>query len=171
MSESPNLFPVPYTLFPRKDSSSNREMLSTYNYTVLDRFLNYVQIDTQSDPTSTTVPSTMKQKDLAKVLVEELLAMGLTDAHMDQWGYVYATIPATSDKDVPVICFCSHMDTSPDASGKGVKPIVHQNYQGQDLILPDDLSIILRESDHPDLAKQHGNDIVTASGTTLAGRR
>ncbi|MEO1435001.1 MAG: peptidase T [Bacteroidota bacterium] len=143
--------------------------LTEYKYTVLDRFLKYVTIDTQSDPTSTTVPSTMKQKDLAKVLVEELVAMGISDAHMDQWGYVYATIPATSDKDVPVICFCSHMDTSPDASGTGVKPIVHQNYQGQDLILPDDLSIILRESDHPDLTKQHGNDIVTASGTTLLG--
>ena len=133
------------------------------------RFIKYVQIDTQSDPLSTTIPSTAKQKDLGKVLVEELLALGITDAHLDEYGYVYATIPSNTDKSVPVICFCSHMDTSPDCSGQNVKPIIHSNYQGQDLILPDDNTIILKMNDHPDLKDQIGNDIITASGTTLLG--
>jgi tripeptide aminopeptidase len=133
------------------------------------RFIKYVQIDTQSDPLSTTIPSTAKQKDLGKVLVEELLALGITDAHLDEYGYVYATILSNSDKSVPVICFCSHMDTSPDCSGQNVKPIIHSNYQGQDLILPDDNTIILKMNDHPDLKDQIGNDIITASGTTLLG--
>lgn len=133
------------------------------------RFIKYVQIDTQSDPLSTTIPSTAKQKDLGKVLVEELLALGITDAHLDEYGYVYATIPSNTHKSVPVICFCSHMDTSPDCSGQNVKPIIHANYQGQDLILPDDNTIILKMNDHPDLKDQIGNDIITASGTTLLG--
>ncbi|MHA4893687.1 peptidase T [Pedobacter sp. PWIIR3] len=133
------------------------------------RFIKYVQIDTQSDPLSATIPSTEKQKDLGRVLVEELLEIGIDDAHLDEHGYVYATIPATSDKKVPVICFCSHMDTSPDCSGKNVKPIVHQDYQGQDLVLPDDNSIVLKMTEHPDLKDQIGNDIITASGTTLLG--
>lgn len=133
------------------------------------RFIKYVKIDTQSDPLSPTIPSTEKQKDLGKVLVEELLAMGIADAHLDEYGYVYATIPATSDKHVPVICFCSHMDTSPDCSGKDVKPIVHTNYQGEDLVLPDDNSIVLKMTEHTDLKAQIGNDIITASGTTLLG--
>lgn len=138
-------------------------------HTVLDRFLRYVKIDTQSDPASKTIPSTAKQKNLGKLLVEELLAMGISDAHLDQYGYVYATIPANTDKKVPVICFCSHMDTSPDSSGKDVKPIVHKNYDGLDIILPDEPNIIIKQSEHPDLAEQIGNDIVTASGTTLLG--
>ncbi|TCD03257.1 peptidase T [Pedobacter psychroterrae] len=133
------------------------------------RFIQYVQIDTQSDPLSPTVPSTMKQKDLAKVLVEQLIEIGINDAHLDEFGYVYATIPSNSDKQVPVICFCSHMDTSPDCSGTNVKPIIHTNYQGQDLVLPDDNTIILRMSEHPDLKDQIGNDVITASGTTLLG--
>ncbi|WP_048908337.1 peptidase T [Pedobacter sp. V48] len=139
------------------------------NKTLQGRFTKYVQIDTQSDPLSETTPSTVKQKDLGKVLVEELLEMGVTDAHLDDFGYVYATIPSTTEKKVPVICFCSHMDTSPDCSGKNVKPIIHSNYQGQDLILPDDESIILKMEEHPDLKDQIGNDIITASGTTLLG--
>jgi tripeptide aminopeptidase len=143
--------------------------LPAYPSTVEARFLRYVQIDTQSDPTSPTCPSTEKQKDLARVLVEELQAMGVTDAEMDEHGYVYATVPGNSDKVVPTICFCSHMDTSPDSSGTGVKPIVHRNYQGQDLMLPDDSSVVIREAEHPDLRQQHGHDIVTASGTTLLG--
>ncbi len=139
-------------------------------HTVAERFLRYVQIDTQSDPTSTTSPTTEKQKNLSRLLVDELQAMGITDAHLDEFGYVYATIPATSTKsNVPVICFCSHVDTSPDCSGAGVKPIVHHNYQGQDLVLPDDTTQIIRAKDHPDLLAQIGNDIVTASGTTLLG--
>ncbi|MGY4383455.1 tripeptide aminopeptidase [Pedobacter sp. UYP24] len=133
------------------------------------RFIKYVQIDTQSDPLSPSIPSTEKQKDLGRVLVQELLAIGIADAHLDEFGYVYATIPATSNKHVPVICFCSHMDTSPDCSGQDVKPIVHENYQGQDLVLPDDKSIVLKMSEHPDLKDQIGNDIITASGTTLLG--
>lgn len=138
-------------------------------HTVLERFLRYVKIDTQSDPESKTIPSTEKQKDLGKVLVEELLQMGITDAHLDEYGYVYATIPANTDKKVPVICFCSHMDTSPDSSGKDVKPLIHKNYNGSDIILPDDSNIIIKKSEHPDLQDQIGNDIITASGTTLLG--
>jgi len=134
-----------------------------------ERFFTYVKIDTQSDAESTTCPSTAKQKNLAKILVYELLEMGVEDAHMDENGYVYGTIPSNSEKLVPVICFCSHMDTSPDCSGENVKPIIHQNYQGEDLILPDDKSIVLKLSEHKDLKAQFGNDIITASGTTLLG--
>ncbi len=140
-----------------------------YAHTVKERFLRYVQIDTQSDPDSKSIPSTEKQKDLGRVLVEELLAIGIADAHLDEWGYVYATIPANTDKKVPVICFCSHMDTAPDCSGAGVKPIVHAHYKGQDLVLPDDPTVVIREREHEDLKHQHGNDIITASGTTLLG--
>lgn len=139
------------------------------SYTVLERFLKYTAIDTQSDPSSLSCPSTEKQKDLAKVLVAELLEIGLGDAHCDDNGYVYATIPSNTEKDVPVICFCSHMDTSPDCSGANVKAIVHKNYQGQDIVLPDDTAQVLRLSEHPDLRNQIGNDIVTASGKTLLG--
>jgi tripeptide aminopeptidase len=133
------------------------------------RFSRYVTIDTQSDPESSTVPSTAKQKDLGSMLAQELVEMGLMDAHMDEYGYVYATIPSNTEKSVPVLCFCSHMDTSPDCSGYGVKPIVHRNYQGQDLVLPDDENVVLKMSEHPDLKQQIGNDIITASGTTLLG--
>jgi tripeptide aminopeptidase len=139
------------------------------NHTVLDRFLKYVKVDTQSDPNSKTFPSTEKQKNLAKILVEELLEIGLSDAHIDEFGYVYATIPSTTDKDVPVICFCSHMDTSPDSSGKDVKPIIHKNYDGSDLILPDDNNQVISPKRYPLLLDQIGNDIVTASGLTLLG--
>ena len=141
----------------------------TFQHGATERFLHYVTIDTQSDPDSPTCPSTEKQKDLGKVLVSELKAMGIQDAEMDEHGYVYATVPANTDKKVPVICFCSHMDTSPDCSGKNVKPIVHENYQGQDLVLPDDKSVVLKMSEHADLKHQIGNDIITASGTTLLG--
>ena len=134
-----------------------------------ERFMKYVKIDTQSDASSPTTPSTSKQKNLGRLLAEELLAIGLNDAHLDEHGYVYATIQATTTKNVPVICFCSHMDTSPDSSGENVKPIVHKNYQGQDLVLPDDNNIVLRLSEHRDLKNQIGNDIITASGTTLLG--
>ncbi len=140
------------------------------SYTVTDRFLSYVQIDTQSDPTSPTTPSTAKQKDLGRLLVAELLEIGVSDAHLDEYGYVYATIPANTDKpNIPMICFCSHMDTAPDCSGKGVKPIIHKNYIGEDINLPDDATQIIKLKEHPDLKNQLGNDIVTASGTTLLG--
>jgi tripeptide aminopeptidase len=138
-------------------------------HTVTERFLRYAPIDTQSDPNSPTCPSTEKQKDLGRILVQELLDMGIADAHLDEHGYVYATIPSNTEKNVPVICFCSHMDTSPDCTGANVKPIVHRNYQGQDIVLPQDASQILRPSEHPSLLQQIGNDIVTADGTTLLG--
>jgi len=139
------------------------------NHTVTERFLRYVQIDTQSDPLSKTFPSTEKQKDLGRILVEELLEMGIADAHMDEHGYVYATIPSNTDKNVPVLCFCSHMDTSPDSSGKGVKPLIHKDYDGTDIILPDDNTQVISPTKYPLLKDQIGNDIVTASGTTLLG--
>jgi tripeptide aminopeptidase len=133
------------------------------------RFCEYVQIDTQSDPNSLSQPSTEKQKDLSRVLVGELLEMGLKDAHLDEFGYVYATLPSNVDRAVPVLCFCAHVDTSPDCTGAGVKPLVHRNYQGQDLILPDDTSQVITTKDHPYLLERIGDDIVTASGTTLLG--
>jgi len=136
---------------------------------VEERFLRYVQVDTQSDPTSPNCPSTEKQKNLGRILVDELLAIGISDAYLDEHGYVYATIPANIDKALPVICFCSHMDTAPDCSGTGVKPIVHRNYNGGDIALPDDPTVVIKPTDHPDLANQLGNDIITASGTTLLG--
>ncbi len=139
------------------------------NQSLSNRFISYAKIDTQSDPNSPTCPSTMKQKNLGALLVDELLKMGISDAEMDHNGYVYGTIPSNTDKNLPVIFFCSHMDTSPDCSGEGVKPIVHYNYQGQDLILPDDHNIVLKLADHKDLKHQIGNDIITASGTTLLG--
>lgn len=140
-----------------------------FQHTSKERFLRYVTIDTQSDPNSPSTPSTEKQKNLSRILVEELRAMGISDAELDEYGYVYATIPANTDKKVPVICFCSHVDTSPDSSGTGVKPIVHANYKGQDLVLPDDTSVVIRLAEHEDLKHQIGNDIITASGTTLLG--
>jgi len=142
---------------------------SPLSFTVTDRFLRYVAIDTQSDPTSVTFPSTEKQKNLSRLLVDELLAMGVPDVHLDEFGYVYATIPSNTKKQVPVICFCSHVDTAPDCSGANVKPIVHKNYQGQDIILPDDNTQVIKLADHPDLKNQLGHDVITASGTTLLG--
>ena len=137
--------------------------------TVLDRFLRYVVIDTQSDPASDTQPSTEKQKDLGRVLVAELLALGLSDAHMDEHGNVYATIPANTDKSVPVICFCSHMDTAPDFTGTNVRPQLLRNYQGGDITLTGDTNQVIRVASHPQLNNQIGNDIVTTDGTTLLG--
>jgi tripeptide aminopeptidase len=137
---------------------------------VLDRFLRYVVIDTQSEENSTTFPSTSKQFNLLRLLVAELEAIGLQDVTLDEHGYVFGTIPATSSKPgVPVIGFIAHVDTSPEMSGRNVRPIVHRNYQGQDLVLPDDPSTVLRLADNPALAEQIGHDIVTASGTTLLG--
>lgn len=140
-----------------------------FNHGVLDRFLRYVRIDTQSDPASPTCPSTEKQKDLGRLLAQELRDLGIADAHMDDNGYVYGTVPATTDKTVPVICFCSHMDTSPDCTGKDVKPQIVRNYQGGDIVLPADPTQIIRAGEHPALADQIGNDIVTTDGTTLLG--
>jgi tripeptide aminopeptidase len=136
---------------------------------VTERFLRYVVIDTQSDPASPTCPSTEKQKDLGLLLASELQGLGIRDAHLDEHGYVYATIPATTDKKVPVICFCSHMDTSPDCTGKDVKPQMVRNYRGGDIVLPGDPTQIIRAAEHPALGNQIGNDIVTSDGTTLLG--
>ena len=141
----------------------------SYQYTVAERFMRYVQVDTQSDPEATCFPSTEKQKDLSKILSDELKAIGLTDVDMDEYGYVYATIPSTTDKNVPVICYCSHMDTAPDCSGKDVKPILHANYQGQDIILPDDTTQVITTTKYPYLKERIGDDIITASGLTLLG--
>ncbi len=140
-----------------------------FDYTVLERFLRYVTIDTQSDPDSAMTPSTAKQMDLGRLLVAELRDARLADAAMDDNGYVYATLPPTSAKTVPVVCFCSHMDTSPDAPGAGVKPQVHRNYQGGDIALPADPSQVIRAAAHPALKDQIGHDIVTGDGTTLLG--
>jgi tripeptide aminopeptidase len=137
---------------------------------VAERFMRYVQIDTQSDPKSETSPSTSKQKNLSQLLAKELKEMGVKDAEMDEFGYVYATIPSnTNKKSVPVICFCSHVDTAPDCSGKDIKPILHKNYNGTDLILPDDPSQVLSTKIHPYLKNHIGEDIITASGKTLLG--
>lgn len=141
----------------------------TFTHTVTERFLRYVTIDTQSDPESPSSPSTEKQKDLGRVLAAELKAMGIADAHLDDYGYVYATIPGNTDKKVPVICFCSHMDTSPDVTGKDVKPQVVKNYRGGDITLPGDTSQVIRFAEHPALKNQIGNDIITTDGTTLLG--
>jgi tripeptide aminopeptidase len=140
-----------------------------FTHTVTERFLRYVVIDTQSDPSSSTCPSTDKQKDLGRLLAAELQAIGVPDAHLDEHGYVYATIAANTDKNVPVICFCSHMDTSPDCIGRGVKPQITRSYRGGDIVLPGDPTQIIRAAEHPALGQQIGNDIVTSDGTTLLG--
>ena len=136
---------------------------------VATRFVRYVQIDTQSDPQSGAHPSTEKQKDLSKILVEELKQMGIVNAEMDDFGYVYATILSNTGKNVPVICFCSHVDTAPDCSGFNVKPILHKNYDGEEIVLPDDDTQILSPVLYPYLKKHIGSDIITASGKTLLG--
>ncbi|OJU28983.1 MAG: peptidase T [Nitrobacter sp. 62-13] len=141
----------------------------TFNHTVTERFLRYVVIDTQSDPASPTYPSTDKQKNLGRLLVRELKEIGVADACLDQYGYVYATIPANSAKQVPVICLCSHMDTSPDCSGANVSPQIVRNYRGGDIGLCGDPSQVIRLADNPPLADQIGNDIITSDGTTLLG--
>jgi tripeptide aminopeptidase len=143
---------------------------STLRSACLDLFLHYVTFDTQADENSETYPSTSKQLELLKHLLKELKDIGLKDAAMDEHGYVFATIPATTKKaNVPVIGFIAHVDTSPEMPGAGVKPIVHKNYQGQDLVLPDDPKPVLKFKDNPALAEQIGCDIVTASGATLLG--
>lgn len=133
------------------------------------RFFEYVKIDTQSDPNSETFPSSNKQLILAQKLVDELLEIGIKNAELDEFGYVFATIPKNVEFNVPTICFCAHMDTSPDCSGQNVRPIIHTNWDGSDIVLPDDPTIRIKLSEHPDLANQLGNDIITASGLTLLG--
>ncbi len=140
-----------------------------YSFTVVERFMLYVQLDTQSDPKSITFPSSEKQKSLSVLLANELLAMGISEVETDAFGYVYATIPSNSDKKVPVICFCSHIDTAPDCSGTGIKPILYKNYSGDEIVLPDDNSQVISRDDYPYLNEHIGNSIITASGLTLLG--
>ena len=144
-------------------------MFNDYNFTAAERFMRYVQIDTQSDPQSDSHPSTAKQKELAGLLAQELKQMGVTDVEQDEFGYVYAGLPSNSNKQVPVICLCAHIDTAPDCSGTGVMPILHRNYRGVDIVLPDDPSQVLRLQDYPHLEQQMGHDLITASGRTLLG--
>jgi tripeptide aminopeptidase len=137
---------------------------------VADKLMRYVKVDTQSEPESSTFPSTEKQIDFSRMLVKELKNMGVSDAEMDEWGYVFATITSNSTKEnTPTVCFCSHLDTAPDCSGTHVKPILHKNYQGQDIILPDDPSQVITTKQHPYLKQRIGDDIITASGQTLLG--
>ena len=137
---------------------------------IAERFMRYIKIDTQSDPTSNSHPTTKKQKDLSKLLLKELYGMGITDASTDEFGYVYATIAGNSDKkNIPAICFCAHVDTAPDCSGTNVKPILHRYYDGNDIVLPDDTTQVLRISDSPYLKNHINHGIITTSGTTLLG--
>jgi tripeptide aminopeptidase len=143
--------------------------LQNYIHTVAERFMRYAQIDTEADPNSETQPSSEKQKDLSRLLVDELIAMGISDAELDQYGYVYATIPATIDKNVPVLCFCSHVDTAPDVTGANVKPVLHKKFDGSPILFADDTELSLSMEDHPYLKERLGDDIITASGKTLLG--
>jgi tripeptide aminopeptidase len=139
-------------------------------YNTAQKFMRYAQIDTQSDPHASSFPSTEKQKNLAKILVDDLLAIGVTDAYMDEYGYVFGTIPATSTKQsIPTLCFCSHMDTAPDCSGTDVKPILHAAWDGTDIILPDDATQVVSIKNDPYLQERIGDDLITASGLTLLG--
>jgi len=141
-----------------------------YRSSCVERFMDYVTIDTQSKEESETYPSTPGQWDLLNKLKAELEQLGVDDVTLDEHGYLFATIPATSDKsDVPTIGFLAHVDTSPEMPGDGVKPIVHRDYDGGDLVLPDDPDALIRAADNPHLAEQKGNDIITASGATLLG--
>ncbi|MBS4042527.1 MAG: peptidase T [Chitinophagaceae bacterium] len=144
-------------------------MIQNYQHTVTKRFLKYVTIDTQSDPQSNSQPSTQKQKDLSRILVEELIEMGIKNVELDEFGYVYVTIPSNSKKNIPTICFCSHVDTAPDCSGTHVQPILHKEYDGNDIVLPHDNSQIISTSKYPYLKNHIGKDIITASGSTLLG--
>jgi tripeptide aminopeptidase len=145
-------------------------MIKINKEALIERFMRYVQIDTQSDPESNSFPTTEKQKHLSKILEAELKAMGISNVELDEFGYVYATIPSNTDKkNIPSICFCSHVDTAPDCSGTNVKPILHKNYDGTDIVLPDDTTQILSATKSPYLKTQIGGDIITASGNTLLG--
>ncbi|MBN8545499.1 MAG: peptidase T [Ignavibacteria bacterium] len=140
-----------------------------YKFTVTDRFLDYVKVDTQSDDDAPGFPTTAKQMDLSRILVEELKAIGLEDAVLDEHGYVYATLPSNSEKDVPVIGFIAHVDTSPAISGKDVKPVIHRNYQCTDIVLPGDPTKVIDVESNPELKEMAGFDIITTDGTTLLG--
>lgn len=136
---------------------------------IAERFMRYVQIDTEADPNSDTTPSSMKQKALGALLVDELQQMGIADAELDEWGYVYATIQATTTKKVPTLCFCSHIDTAPDCSGANVRPQLISKWDGSPIQLPDDPITYITTENHPYLLERIGDDIITAGGKTLLG--
>lgn len=142
---------------------------SKYKFTCVDRFLKYVKYDTQSNEDSTTFPSDPKQIELSKALVEELKQIGLKDAKADQYGYVMATLPSNTNKNVPTIGFISHVDTSPAVTGKNVNPVIHKNYRGGDIVLPKDKSKVIDAAGNPELKDMIGFDIITTDGTTLLG--
>ncbi|MBU1095014.1 MAG: peptidase T [Ignavibacteriae bacterium HGW-Ignavibacteriae-2] len=142
---------------------------TNYKFTCVDRFIKYVKYDTQSDEESSTFPSDPKQLELSKDLVTELKEIGLQDAHMDDYGYVIATLPSNTEKDVPVIGFIAHVDTSPAVSGKNVNPIIHKNYQGGEIVLPNDTNFKISPESNPELNDMIGFDIITTDGTTLLG--
>jgi tripeptide aminopeptidase len=144
-------------------------MINQPNYSVADRLMRYVQIDTTSNPDSTQFPSSEKQRNLSRLLVNELKDLGVVDVRLNEDGYVIAQLPATTEADVPVICFCSHVDTAPDCSGTDVKPILHTHYTGADIHLPDDAEQVIRLADYPYLQQHIGKHIITASGKTLLG--
>lgn len=144
-------------------------MFSSYAYTCIDRFRTYVKIDTQSDPTSTAHPSTEKQKDLSRLLVKELEALGLQEISLDEYGYVYATLPGNTTKQVPTIGLCAHVDVSPDAPSERIQPVMHPNYQGGEIVLPWDTTQCITPAENPVLNNMIGYDIITSDGTTLLG--
>jgi tripeptide aminopeptidase len=144
-------------------------MSGAFDHELEERLLRYCRIDTQSDAASPTSPSTEKQYDLLRPLAEELEQLGAQDVQLTEYGAVLATIPATSTTEVPTVAFLAHVDTAPQFSGTGVKPIVHRGYDGSDIVLPDDPSRVLSPAQLPYLAQRIGDDIVTASGTTLLG--
>lgn len=144
-------------------------MLEREMYTVADRLMRYVQIDTTSDPDSTSFPSTKRQLDLSRLLVDELKNMGIADVLLNEDGYLIARIPSNVAEKVPVICFCSHVDTSSDCPGSEVKPILHENYDGSDIVLPDDNAQVISISEFPYLKNHLGKSVITASGKTLLG--
>lgn len=144
-------------------------MIERNFYTVTDRLMRYVQIDTTSNPDSTSFPSTMRQLDLSRLLVEELKKMDIADVELNEHGYVIARIPSNVSGKVPVICFCSHVDTSSDCSGSNVQPILHEHYDGTDIVLPDDTTQVISMTEYPYLSNHLGKSIITASGKTLLG--
>src|SRR5262249_53739922 len=136
---------------------------------LLERFCRYARVNTQADEASGSVPSTPGQLELGRILSEELLALGLADAAQDKHGIVLATIPSTISRPTPVMAWIAHVDTSPETSGRNVKPVIHTNYDGRDIILPGDRSKVLRAADHPELARLQRKTIITTDGTTLLG--
>jgi tripeptide aminopeptidase len=136
--------------------------MNNYTSTVEERFVKYAKIDTTADPNSASFPSSEIQKNLGTELVKELLEIGITDAEMDEWGYVYGTIQNnTGNEGLPTICFCAHMDTAPDCSGTDVKPIVHKNYSGAPIVLPDDITQVITSDKHPYLKEKIGDDLIS----------